>query len=85
MLDMAQTRQDWFSEVLPVNVTGAMSEAAVEQQRLEYTGSYLSLSWRAPMREPEPERVPIGIPMPQLTWDQFMDLEDDWSMREERV
>jgi hypothetical protein len=26
----------------------------------------------------------IGIPMPQLTWDQFMDLEDDWSMREER-
>ena len=24
MLDMAQTREDWFSEVLPVNVTGAM-------------------------------------------------------------
>jgi phage terminase large subunit len=22
---------------------------------------YLSLSWRAPMREPEPARVPIGI------------------------
>ena len=40
MLDMAQTRQDWFSEVLPVNVTGAMSEAAVEQQRLEYTGIF---------------------------------------------
>ena len=46
---------------------------------------YLSLSWRAPIREPEPEKVPIGIPMPQLTWDQFMDLEDDWSKREERV
>jgi phage terminase large subunit len=40
MLDMAQTRKDWFSEVLPVNVTGAMSEAAVEQQRSEYTGIF---------------------------------------------
>ena len=40
MLDMAQTREDWFSEVLPVNVTGAMSEDAVEQQRLEYTGIF---------------------------------------------
>src|SRR5580704_12072582 len=40
MLDMAQTREDWFSEVLPVNVTGAMSEAAVEQQRVEYTGIF---------------------------------------------
>ena len=40
MLDMAQTRDDWFSEVLPVNVTNAMSEAAVEQQRLEYTGIF---------------------------------------------
>src|SRR5580704_7394689 len=40
MLDMAQTREDWFSEVLPVNVTGAMSEEAVEQQRLEYTGIF---------------------------------------------
>ena len=40
MLDMAQTRDDWFSEVLPVNVTGAMSEEAVEQQRVEYTGIF---------------------------------------------
>jgi tetratricopeptide (TPR) repeat protein len=24
---------------------------------------YLSLAWRAPMREPEPEKVPIGIPL----------------------
>src|SRR5580658_10180411 len=40
MLDMAQTRDDWFSEILPVNVTNAMSEAAVEQQRLEYTGIF---------------------------------------------
>ena len=37
---MAQTRDDWFSEVLPVNVTNAMSEEAVEQQRLEYTGIF---------------------------------------------
>jgi hypothetical protein len=40
MLDMAQTREDWFSEVLPVNVTGAMSEEAVEQHRVEYTGIF---------------------------------------------
>ena len=40
MLDMAQTRDDWFSEVLPLNVTNAMSEEAVEQQRLEYTGIF---------------------------------------------
>lgn len=38
---------------------------------------YLSLSWRSPMREPEPERVPIGIPLPDLTMDQFMDIEDE--------
>ena len=36
----SKTRRDWFSEVLPVNVTGAMSEEAVEQQRLEYTGIF---------------------------------------------
>src|SRR5208337_793438 len=37
MLDMAQTREDWFSEVLP---SGAMTDAAVEAQRLEYTGIF---------------------------------------------
>ena len=37
---MAQTRQEWFSEVLPVNVTGSMSKAAVEQQRVEYAGIF---------------------------------------------
>ena len=46
---------------------------------------YLSLSWRAPMREPEEEKVPIGLPLPDLTMDQFMDIEDCWSMREDRV
>ena len=46
---------------------------------------YLSLSWRAPMREPEPEKVPIGLPLPDMTMDQFMDIEDSWSMREDRV
>ena len=30
MLDMAQARDDWFSEVLPVNVTNAMSGAAAD-------------------------------------------------------
>jgi hypothetical protein len=37
------------------------------------------------MREPEPEKVPIGLPLPDMTFEQFMDLEDEWSMREERV
>ena len=39
----------------------------------------------APMREPEVERVPVGIPLPDLTMDEFMDIEDSWSMREDRV
>jgi phage terminase large subunit len=38
---------------------------------------YLSLSWRAPMRELEPAKVPIGISMSNLTMDQFMDIEDE--------
>jgi len=37
------------------------------------------------MREPEGEKVPIGIPLPDMTFDQFMDIEDSWSTREERV
>ena len=46
---------------------------------------YLSISWRAPMREPEEEKVPIGLPLPDMTMDQFMDIEDGWSAREDRV
>ena len=46
---------------------------------------YLSLSWRAPMREPEEKKVPIGLPLPDITMDQFMDIEDGWSAREDRV
>jgi hypothetical protein len=41
----------------------------------------LSLSWRAPMREPEEEKVP-GIPLPGLTMDQLLDLEEDPTRRE---
>jgi hypothetical protein len=37
------------------------------------------------MREPEPEKVPIGLPLPDMTMNQFLDLEDSWSTREERV
>jgi hypothetical protein len=37
------------------------------------------------MREPEEEKVPIGIPLPDMTMDQFMDLEDSWSARRDRV
>lgn len=49
------------------------------------TWRYLSLSWRAPMREPELQKVPVGLPLPDITFDQFMDIEDSWSTREERV
>src|SRR5271166_3303295 len=44
---------------------------------------YLSLGWRAPLREPEPEKPPAGIPLHTLTWDQFFDLEDGPLSREE--
>jgi hypothetical protein len=37
------------------------------------------------MREPEEEKVPIGLPLPDMTMDQFMDIEDSWSTREDRV
>ena len=46
---------------------------------------YLSISWRAPMREPEPEQKPAGISLPGLTMDQWMDIEDSPSRRPERV
>ena len=36
------------------------------------------------MREQE-EKVSIGIPLPDMTMDQFMDLEDSWSTRRDRV
>jgi hypothetical protein len=29
------------------------------------------------MREPEPEKKPIGLPLPDMTMDQFMELEDE--------
>ena len=45
----------------------------------------LSLSWRAPMRELELEKVPIGLPLPDMTMDQFMNIEDGWLVREDRV
>jgi hypothetical protein len=37
------------------------------------------------MREPEEQKVPIGLPLRDLTMDQFMDIEDSWSTREDRV
>jgi hypothetical protein len=37
------------------------------------------------MREPEEEKVLIGLPLPDMTFDQFMDIEDGWSAREDRV
>ena len=37
------------------------------------------------MSEPEEEEKPIGIPLSDLSFDQFMDIEDSWSMREDRV
>ena len=37
------------------------------------------------MRVPDEEKVPVGIPLPDLTMDEFMDIEDSWSIREDRV
>ena len=37
------------------------------------------------MREPEEKKLPVGIPLPDLTMDEFMDIEDSWSAREDRV
>jgi hypothetical protein len=37
------------------------------------------------MREREEQKVPISLPLPDITMDQFMDIEDGWSMREDRV
>jgi hypothetical protein len=38
------------------------------------------------MKEPmPPEKLPVGIPLPDLTMDQFMDIEDGWSARRDRV
>ena len=46
----------------------------------------LSLAWRAPMREPEDKAaLPAGIPLPELTMDEFMDIEDSWWAKEDRV
>jgi len=46
---------------------------------------YLSISWRAPMREPEPEEKPAGVALPYLTMDQFMEIEDSFSKRPDRT
>ena len=43
------------------------------------------LKQSAPMREPEEKKVPIGLPLLDLTMDQFMDIEDGWSKQEDRV
>jgi hypothetical protein len=37
------------------------------------------------MREPEEKKVPIGLPLPDFTKDQFVDIEDGWARQEERV
>jgi phage terminase large subunit len=42
---------------------------------------YLSLSWRAPMREPEEEQKHIGVPIGDLTHDQFFEIEEDRPVR----
>ncbi len=48
----------------------------------------VSLVRRSPFQasfSPMPESFLIGLPLPDMTMDQFMDIEDGWSMREDRV
>ena len=56
-----------------------------EPERARTRSAPPSCSEKARSAEPEPEKVPIGISLPDLTMDQFMDIEDGWSTREERV
>ena len=61
---------------MEVDRAAELEDEAAAQEGDAHAWRYLSLSWRAPMREPEPEKVPIGLPLPDMTMDQFMDLED---------
>jgi hypothetical protein len=64
---------------------------AFKKKPEHYWASHGADAWRtcrsrgAPMRELEEKKAPIGIPRPDLTMDQFIDLEDEWSVREDRV
>ncbi len=49
MLDMAQTREDWFSEVLPVNVSGAMTRCRCrgsEARKTQVTKYFNRTPWQ---------------------------------------
>ena len=37
------------------------------------------------MCEPEEKKLPVGVPLPDLTMDEFMDIEESWSIQEDRV
>ena len=45
----------------------------------------VALVARADAPSQKEEKLPAGIPLPDLTMDEFMDLEDSWSTREDRV
>jgi hypothetical protein len=70
MLDMARTRDDWFSEVLPVNVTGAMSKRHLRRSALRSSVS----SWRILPVAPTAGfwRTP---PVPGSTWERVLRVE----------
>ena len=43
---------------------------------------YLSIAWRAPMREEKTKELPIGIPIGELSHDEFFGIEDRPTQRQ---
>src|SRR6202020_27449 len=80
-----RSNRSWMASTPPERQSPSPASTRSAPSRAWNGWRCLSLSSRAPMREPEEESVPIGIPLPDLTMDQFMDLEDSWSARRDRV
>ena len=60
----------------------SQSEPRTEERRAYRIPDFC---WRYRHQQPEEEKVPIGLPLPDMTMDQFIDIEDGWLMREDRV
>ena len=72
-------RTEWDEKARAFKLTPAHNWASHGAGSLR---RYLSSGWRAPLRAPVRERTPPGIPLPGLTMDQLLDLEEDPTRRE---